>query len=253
MQLRFDEKVVLVTGASSGIGSALARGFAEAGANVAIHYRYHVDAAEGVLAEIEAVGGKGFCVQADLATHDGPDALVGEVVSRGGQLNVLVNNAGALRERMLMAETDDQTYEELVDANLSSVFRTCRAAIPVLVNAAPASIVNVSSLSARDGGGDGSVVYAAVKAGVSALTRGLAKELAPRGIRVNTLSPGLIDTPMHQCTPAAVMQKLTDLTPMKRIGRPEECIGPVLFLACESAASYVNGHSLEVNGGRMMP
>lgn len=253
MQLRFDGKVVLVTGASSGIGSALARGFAEAGAKVAIHYRHRVQAAERVLAEIESAGGKGFCVQADLATTDGPDALVAEVVSFGGRLDVLVNNAGALQQRMLVAETDDQTYQELVDANLSSVFRTCRAAIPILAKAAPASIVNVSSLSARDGGGGGSVIYAAVKAGVSTLTRGLAKELAHCGIRVNALSPGLIDTPIHQNTPVAVMQKLKDATPMKRMGRPEECVGPTLFLASETAASYVNGQSLEVNGGRMMP
>jgi 3-oxoacyl-[acyl-carrier protein] reductase len=253
MQLRFDEKVVLVTGASSGIGSALALGFAEAGANVAVHYRHRPEAAERVLAVIEKVGGKGFCVQADLATLDGPDAVVAQVVSHAGRLDVLVNNAGALRQRMLVAETDDQTYQELVDANLSSVFRTCRAAIPALAKAAPASIVNVSSLSARDGGGGGSVIYAAVKAGVSTLTRGLAKELAPMGIRVNALSPGLIDTPIHQGTPAAVVQKLTDSTPMKRMGQPKECVGPVLFLASETAASYVNGHSLEVNGGRMMP
>ncbi len=253
MELRFDDKVVLVTGSSRGIGAALAHGFAEAGATVVVHYVRSADAARGVLAAIEAAGGNGFCVQADLATADGPDALVADVVSHGGRLDVLVNNAGALRQRMTVAETDDQTYQELVDANLSSVFRVCRAAIPVLAKNVPASIVNVSSLSGRDGGGGGSVIYAAVKAGVSTFTRGLAKELATSGIRVNSLSPGLIDTPIHQSTPAAVMQKLMDATPMKRIGQPEECVGPVLFLASEAAASYVTGQSLEVNGGRSMP
>lgn len=253
MELRFDGKLALVTGASRGIGAALARGFAAAGATVAVHYGLSAEGAEAVLADIQAAGGKGFSVQADLATTEGPGALIAEVVAWGGRLDVLVNNAGALRQRMLVADTDDQTYQELVDVNLSSVFRVCRAAIPVLLENTPASIVNVSSLSARDGGGGGSVIYAAVKAGVSTFTRGLAKELATTGIRVNSLSPGLIDTPIHQSTPEAVLRKLTDATPMKRFGKAEECVGPVLFLASDTAASYVNGQSLEVNGGRAMP
>jgi 3-oxoacyl-[acyl-carrier protein] reductase len=253
MELRFDGRVVLVTGASRGIGAALARGFGAAGATVAVHYGKSTASAREVLGDIEAAGGKGFCVQADVVSPDGPDELVAAVLANAGRLDVLVNNVGALRQRMLLAETDDQTYEELVAANLSSVFRACRAAIPELAKVAPASIVNLSSLSARDGGGGGNVIYAAVKAAVSTFTRGLAKELATSGIRVNALAPGLIDTPLHQRTPEAVMKRLTEATPMKRIGLPEECVGPVLFLASETAASYVTGQSLEVNGGRMMP
>jgi 3-oxoacyl-[acyl-carrier protein] reductase len=253
MELRFDGRVVLVTGASRGIGAALARGFGEAGATVAVHYGQSTASANEVLGDIEAAGGKGFCVQADLVSADGPGELVAAVVANAGRLDVVVNNVGAVRQRMLVADTDDQTYQELVAANLSSVFRTCRASIPELAKAAPAAIVNLSSLSARDGGGGGNVVYAAVKAAVSTFTRGLAKELATSRIRVNALSPGLIDTSLHKSTPEAVLQRLTDATPMKRIGQPEECVGPVLFLASETAASYVTGQSLEVNGGRMMP
>jgi 3-oxoacyl-[acyl-carrier protein] reductase len=253
MDLRFDGKTVLVTGASSGIGAAVAAGFGAAGAEVVVHYHRHADGAGAVLEAVQAGGGSGYLVRGDLAADGGPEELVATVAERSGRLHVLVNNAGGQLRRARIEETDDALFDGLVSLNLTSVFRCCRAAIPLLRRSRPAAIVNLSSVSARNGGGGGSVVYAATKAAVSTLTRGLAKELAGEGIRVNAVAPGLVDTPFHEATPRATWDAVVAGIPMGRPGRADECVGPVLFLASEVAASYVTGQSLEVNGAQLMP
>jgi 3-oxoacyl-[acyl-carrier protein] reductase len=253
MDLRFDDKTILVTGGSGGIGAEIARGFAEAGGDVVVHYAHRADAASSLVGSLAANGAKPYAVQADLTEPDGPERLLAAVRERSGRLDVLVNNAGAQVRRASVAETDDALYNELVSLNLTSVFRMCRAAVPFLAESGGGSIVNVSSVSARNGGGGGSVVYSAAKAAVSTFSRGLAKELVGLGIRVNTLAPGLVDTPFHDATPRATWDAVVASIPMGRAARPEEMVGPALFLASELAASYVNGQSLEVNGAQYLP
>lgn len=253
MDIRFDKKTVLVTGASSGIGAAVARGFGASGADVVVHFARRVDGAAAVVDSICRDGGNAWALGADLTAPDGPRQLVDAVAARAGRLDVLVNSAGGQVRRAAVAATDDELYEELISLNLTSAFRMCRAAVPLLAEAGGASIVNVSSVSARNGGGGGSVVYSAAKAAVSTLTRGLAKELVGQRIRVNAVAPGLVDTPFHDATPRTTWDSVVAGIPMGRAGQPDEIVGPVLFLASETAASYVNGQSLEVNGAQYMP
>jgi 3-oxoacyl-[acyl-carrier protein] reductase len=253
MELRFDDKVVLVTGASGGIGAVVARGFASAGATVVLHYASSADAADAIHRSIRDGGGQAIVAGADLTASDGPSHLLEIVRSELGRLDVLVNNAGGQVRRAAVTETDDALYADLVALNLTSVFRTCREAVPLLEESGGGCIVNVSSVSARHGGGGGSVVYSATKAAVSTFTRGLAKELVGKAIRVNAVAPGLVDTAFHDATPRATWDAVVAGIPMGRAGRAEEIVGPVLFLASELAASYVNGQSLEVNGAQYMP
>ncbi|MBW3603074.1 MAG: SDR family oxidoreductase [Actinobacteria bacterium] len=252
--MRFDDQTVLVTGAGTGIGAALARGFGSAGATVAVHYNASRDPAEKVVADIEEAGGRGFAVRADLTDAAAPDALVSAVVERVDRVDVLVNNAGDLLERSEVADMSDDVYRGIIALNVDSVFRMCRAAIPGMRDAGRGAIVNVSSIAARTGGGGGSVVYAAAKAAVATLTRGLAGELAGDGIRVNALSPGVIDTPFHERhSDPERLERMVGGIPVGRLGRPDEMVGPVLFLASDEYASYVSGQVLEVNGGQVSP
>ncbi|HVC24478.1 MAG TPA: SDR family NAD(P)-dependent oxidoreductase [Acidimicrobiales bacterium] len=253
MDMRFDGKVVLVTGASGGIGAAVAREFGASGASVAVHYATGESAAASVVESVLASGGHARAHRVDLTDPEGPGQLVAAVSERFGRIDVLVNNAGGQVRRASVVDTGDDLYDELVALNLTSLVRMCRAAIPVIARGGGGSIVNVSSVSARTGGGGGSVVYSAAKAAVSTLTRGLAKELVPAGIRVNAVAPGLVDTAFHAATPSSTWDTVVAGIPMGRAGRPEEIVGPVLFLACEATASYVNGQSLEVNGAQYSP
>jgi 3-oxoacyl-[acyl-carrier protein] reductase len=254
VMLDFTGKVVLVTGASSGIGAAVARGFADHGADVVVHYHRNSDGAEKVVAGISEAGGSARAVRADLSDPSAAARLVENVVERNGRLDVLVNNAGDLVRRSRVTEMTDEEYRSIMDLNVTSVFAMCRSAVPVMQRQGSGNIVNVSSIAARNGGGGGSVVYATSKGAVSTFTRGLAKELALEGIRVNALAPGIITTPFHERhTADAQMQVLVAGVPMGRAGQPEECVGAVLFLASDAMSSYVTGQVLEVNGGQLTP
>lgn len=253
MDIRFDDKVVLVTGASGGIGSAIARAFGSSGAVVAVHFNNDERGADRALAAIQAVGGSGFTVGGDLASTRGPREVVEGVRSTAGRIDVLVNNSGSLLRRGPIAEFEDDLFDAVMAVNFASVFRTCRAAIPVLKAGGGGSIVNVSSVAARNGGGGSSVIYASAKAAVSTFTRGLAKELVPFNIRVNAIAPGFIETPFHDATPLETRRLQVGTIPAGRSGTPEECAGVVLLLACESAASFITGQCIEVNGGQLMP
>jgi len=254
MELRFDAEAVLVTGASSGIGAAVAEGFGAAGATVGVHFGHDRAGAERTAARVEAVGGKAVVLEADLATPAGRARLVEETLSALGTPRVLVNNAGSLVRRSPVEETDDELFTKIFELNFRSVFELCRAFVPAMRAAGGGAIVNISSISARTGGAGGSVLYGSAKAALSTFTRGLAVELAPSGIRVNALAPGLIDTPFHeQGTPPERFAAIAAGIPMGRPGTPEECVGPVLFFAHPLAASYVTGQCLEVNGGQLTP
>jgi 3-oxoacyl-[acyl-carrier protein] reductase len=252
--LDFTDQVVLVTGASSGIGAAAAVGFAEAGAKVALHYNHNKEGVEHTRNAVTSAGGQASVHQADLARSEPADALVDQVLERYGRLDVLVNNAGDLVKREAVVDVSDEEFRRIIDVNLTSVFAMCRRVVPVFRSQEGGAIVNVTSIAGRHGGGGGSVVYATSKGAVSTFTRGLAKELAPDGIRVNAISPGVIKTPFHdRHTGDEQMQAMLGTIPMGRAGTPHECVGTILYLASPAMSSYVTGQIVEVNGGQLMP
>ncbi|MFF1822162.1 SDR family NAD(P)-dependent oxidoreductase [Kribbella sp. NPDC058245] len=252
--LDFRDQIVLVTGASSGIGAAAAVGFAETGATVAVHYHRNEEGARHTVGAVQTAGGTASLHQADLADPAAAGVLVDEVLAKHGRIDVLVNNAGDLVKRSPIVDVPDEEFQRILDVNLTSVFALSRRIVPVFRAQGGGSIVNVTSIAGRHGGGGGSVVYATSKGAVSTFTRGLAKELAPDGIRVNAISPGVISTPFHdRHTGEEQMKAMLTTIPMGRTGTPHECVGTILFLASERMASYVTGQIVEVNGGQLMP
>ena len=238
-------KRVLITGASRGIGAAAARLFAEAGARLALHCRREP-------AEAGEIDGA-VLLQADFAERGAAAAVVGRAIEALGGLDLLVNNAGHMLGRIPLAEMDDAAIDRVFDLNARSVVAACRVALPAL-EASRGGIINVTSISARTGGSAGSALYSAAKGFVATFTRALATELAPRGIRVNAVSPGTIMTAFHETysTPEkleATRQKI----PLQRLGSGDDCAGAFLFLASERLGGYVTGQILEVNGGQLMP
>lgn len=247
-------RVVLVTGASTGIGAAVARGFAACGARVAVHYNRGAAEAEAVVAAIAAEGGEAWAEQADLAEPANAAPLVDRVAARAGVLDILVNNAGYLIRRAPFEQTDAALFRALLDLNLASVAAACHAALPHFRRQKHGVIINTTSVAARNGGGPGTVLYAAAKGGVSTLTRGLAKELAHDNIRVNAVAPGIILTPLHErLTPPETLTAMTAQIPMGRAGTAAECVGAYLFLASDACSGYITGQVIEVNGGQLMP
>jgi 3-oxoacyl-[acyl-carrier protein] reductase len=247
-------KAVLVTGASTGIGAAVARGFAEQGANVGVHCNSSRDAAEALVSEIRTAGGKASVLQADVRSVEACTQLIRNAHEVLGGLNVLVNNAGGVVKRHPLRDIDDALYDDIVNLNARSVFACSRAAIPFMDAAGGGSIISTTSLAARSGGGSKSTLYAASKAFVSTFTRGLAKEVARYGIRVNAVAPGVIGKPdKAKTTPSHQLEASIRLTPMRRIGTTQECVGAYLFLASEEMAAFITGQILEVNGGLQMP
>jgi 3-oxoacyl-[acyl-carrier protein] reductase len=245
----------LVTGASTGIGAAVAIAYAARGMRVAVHYNSSVAAAEQVVATIRAAGGEAFALQADVRDSAAIRRVVGEARDRLGAIDVLVNNAGSLVKRLPIAEFDDAVFDEVLHINARSVLAFCREVVPLMrAQGRGGSIVNVSSIAARNGGGPGAYLYAGAKGFVSTATRGLAKELAPDRIRVNAVSPGVIQTPFHDrfSTPQ-LLESFKAAIPLARIGEPDDCVGAFLYLASEQLSGYVTGQILEVNGGQYMP
>jgi 3-oxoacyl-[acyl-carrier protein] reductase len=252
--LDFTGQVVIVTGASSGIGAAAAVGFAECGATVAVHYHHNEKGARNTREAVTVAGGQGSIHTADLADPVAAGALVDEVLAKHGRIDVLVNNAGDLIRRSALTDVPDEEFYRTLDVNLTSVFALCRRIVPVLRSQGGGAIVNVTSIAGRNGGAGGSVVYATSKGAVSTFTRGLAKELALDGIRVNAISPGVITTPFHdRHTGAEQLAAMLTLVPMGRAGTPHECVGTLLYLASPAMSSYVTGQVIEVNGGQLMP
>lgn len=251
----FQGKTVLITGASLGIGAALARAFAAAGANVGIGYNRSEAEALHLIGELTDAGRSAIPLKGDVTDPAVVERIIEETVSAFGTVDVLINNAGALISRSAISDASDDLYESIMALNMRSMFQACRAVIPVMTARGGGNIINLSSIAARTGGSGGSVLYAASKGAVATFTRGLAVELAPVGIRVNALSPGLIATPFHEggTTDPEVFKRLAQAIPMGRAGTAEECVGGALFLASDELSSYVTGQILEVNGGSFRP
>ena len=246
----FRGKVVLVTGASSGIGAAVAAAFAACGARVTVHANANVAGGEAVVAAIARAGGTARLERADLSKPKEARPLIERVAAAEGRIDVLINNAGTVLKRVPTVEIDDEFARHVVDLNFTSLFDCCRAVIPVMRRQGGGSIINTTSIAARMGGAPGSLSYAAAKGAVSSITRGLGRELAPDRIRVNAVAPGIILTPLHEkLTPPALMAQIQQGIPMGRGGTADECVGAYLFLASERLASYVTGQIVEVSGG----
>jgi 3-oxoacyl-[acyl-carrier protein] reductase len=248
-------KVCLVTGASRGIGEAVARGFGARGAKVMVHYRSGRSRAEAVAAYIEDHGGTARLVCGDIAEPDTADRLIQESVAAFGRLDILINNAGDQISRVSIADVPDELYERHMAVNVRPVFTACRAAVRQFRKQGNGgNIINVSSVAARTGGGAGSAIYAGAKAFMSTFSRSIAKELAPEGIRVNVVSPGVISTDMQdRVTSAEQLTAAATQIPMRRIGDPQDCVGTFLYLCSDQLSGYVTGQVVEVNGGLLMP
>jgi 3-oxoacyl-[acyl-carrier protein] reductase len=234
---RLDGKVALVTGASRGIGRAIAVELAGAGAQVVVGYRSGRDEAEEVATEI---GGR--AVQADVGAPDEAARLVDEA----GELDVLVNNAGLTRDG-LIARMSDEDWRVVLDTNLGGVFHTCRAAARGMMKRKSGSIVNLTSVVGLHGN-PGQTNYAASKAGIIGFTKALARELAPRNVRANAVAPGYITTALTEVLPEQAQQAILQNTPLERMGTPEDVAAAVRYLASD-AASFVTGEVLLVDGG----
>jgi len=247
-------KAVLVTGASTGIGAAAAIAFGRNGAHVAVHYNSSKAEAEGVAAEVEKAGGKAVVIQGNVTSSATCKAVVDATVKAFGRIDVLVNNAGGLVQRVPVAELTDELFDQVLQLNVRSALMCIAAAVVHMRASGGGNIINVTSVAARHGGGPGAVLYAGSKGFVSTMTHGLAKELVKDNIRVNAVAPGVIYTPFHErySTPQ-MLEGFKATIPMNRIGTPDECTGAFLFLASGQLSSYMTGQILEVNGGQYMP
>jgi 3-oxoacyl-[acyl-carrier protein] reductase len=244
----FQNKTALVTGGARDIGRAISLQLAAGGARVCIVYHQNADQAAETLATIQAAGGTAIVVQGDMTKQADVHAAVAACrTAFGDTIDILVNVAGGLMARKPLADIDEDFWQSVIDVNLKSAFMMCQAAVPHMP--AGSAIVNFSSQAARDGGGFGALAYATAKGGVLTMTRGLAKELGPKGIRVNCVSPGMINTTFHNTfTKPEVRANVAAATPLRREGEAGEVAALACFLASD-AASFIHGESVEINGG----
>ena len=248
----FSGEVALVTGSSTGIGRAIALDLAGEGCRVVVHYNSSEDEAREVVESVESSGGEAMMVSGDVADGTEVRRMVVEIESRFGGVDILVNNAGTLIERRPFAEMTEDLWDRVMDVNLKSVYLCSQAVLPMMKRQGGGRIINMTSVSARDGGSPSSLAYSTAKGGVSTLTRAMAKELVADGILVNGVAPGRIDTPFHdEFTTVEKREKAAQSIPLGREGTPEEVVGAILFLA-SSQANYLVGEIIEVNGGMLM-
>lgn len=236
------EKLAIVTGGSRGIGKACAIELAKAGYDIAINYAGNVDAANKTVEELKALGVEAEAFKFDVSDKDAAAAGIDEILAKFGRIDVLVNNAGITRDGLFM-RMSDENWDAVINTNLSSAFYVSQPVVKVMIKQRSGAIVNMSSVVGVSGNA-GQANYSAAKAGLIGLTKTLAKELGSRGIRVNAIAPGFINTDM---TKDLDTSKFTDFIPLKRLGEPEDIAKAVKFLAVD--AEYVTGQVLEVDGG----
>lgn len=245
--MKLENKVALVTGGARDIGRAVSLTLAKEGASVVINYYDNEEQAKETLQMINDIGGKAIIVQGDMTKWESVQNLSAKTVEAFGKIDILVNVAGGLMGRHLIPEMKEEFWDLVMNVNLKSVYFVCKAVIPNMNDGG--AIVNFTSQAARDGGGFGAIAYATAKGGVLTFTRGLAKELGSKGIRVNAVSPGMINTTFHdQFTKPEIREKVAASTPLGREGKAQEVADLVLFLASDSS-SFINGESVEINGG----
>lgn len=246
--MEFQGKVAVVTGGGRDIGRAVSLKLASEGARVAVNYCNDAAGAERTVADVKAAGGEAILVRGDMTKAADVEALFAAAAEAfGPQVDVLVNVAGGIVARKTLDEMDEAFFSQVIDLNLKSVFLTTKAAAPRMAKGG--TIVNVASQAGRDGGGGGASAYATSKGAVMTFTRAMAKELGPRGIRVNAVCPGMISTTFHDTfTKPEVRAAVAASTPLKREGQAAEVADAIAYLASD-ASSFLNGVNLDINGG----
>jgi NAD(P)-dependent dehydrogenase (short-subunit alcohol dehydrogenase family) len=252
VEINYDNKVVLITGASTGIGAEFAKAFAASGAKVVINYLNSKASADHLVQEIQEAGGTAIAIKADVTSSSDVKTLFETVIEKFEKIDILINNAGALVKRMPFAELQEEVWDQTYNLNVKSVFLCSKEAYPIMKQNGGGSIINITSIAARNGGGPGALHYSSAKGAVLTLTKGMAKEFLPAGIRVNAISPGVISTPFQdKFTPSEIREGFLKGIPMGREGLPAEIVGTAMFLASDFA-SYICGETIEVNGGQLM-
>ena len=247
--MQIEGKVAFVTGASRGIGRAIALTLAEAGADVAVNYAGNAAAAEEVAAEIRKMGRRALILQGDVSQTEAAALMLDAVIAEFGRCDILVNNAGITRDGLLM-RMKEEDWDAVLNTNLKGVFNCTKAALKYMMKQRAGKIVNIASVVGIMGNA-GQANYAAAKAGCIGFTKSVAKEVASRGITVNAVAPGLIATDMTSVLPDKVIEEMAAGIPLKRAGQPVDVAKAVLFLVSDDAA-YITGQTLNVDGGMVM-
>ena len=243
------DKVVIITGASRGIGKATALELASFGASVVINYARSSEAAEEVVATITGSGGKAIALQADVSQTEQVDSLIKETIAKYGRIDVLVNNAGITKDTLMMRMKLEQ-WQAVIDLNLTGVFLCTKAVSKTMLKQRSGRIINIASVAGQMGN-PGQANYSAAKAGVIGMTKTVAKELSSRGITVNAVAPGFIATEMTKEIKGAE-EEIIKMIPLGRYGKPTEIAGMIRFLAADPAAAYITGQTFNVDGGIVM-
>jgi 3-oxoacyl-[acyl-carrier protein] reductase len=242
-------KTAVVTGASRGIGRAIAIKLAKLGANLVLNYNKNLSSVEEVIKEIEALGAKAVAVQGDVSSFEEAEKIVKAAVSNFGTLDILVNNAGITKDGLLL-RMKEEDFDRVISVNLKGAFNCIRHTAPIMLKQKSGRIINISSVVGISGNA-GQVNYSAAKAGIIGVTKSTAKELASRGITVNAVAPGFIQTDMTDELSDKVKESITASIPLRKLGKPEDVANVVAFLAGEDAA-YITGQVINIDGGMLM-
>jgi 3-oxoacyl-[acyl-carrier protein] reductase len=246
----FKGMTALVTGSSNGIGAETAVAFAERGANVLVHYNTARKQAENVLRRVREAGSDGEVFGADLSRVEGVHQFISDIAGR--PVDILINNAGSLIQRTKFLDFTEDMWNRVYMLNLTSAILITQKLLPYMIEQKRGFVVNVSSVAARNGGGIGASAYSSSKAALSCMTKGLAKEFAPQGVRVNGVAPGTVDTNFHrEFSTEQMLNNVRAMTPLGRLGTSEESASVIVFL-CTEAARFIHGEMIEVNGGFLM-
>ncbi|BAQ60984.1 3-oxoacyl-[acyl-carrier protein] reductase [Geminocystis sp. NIES-3708] len=244
---RLKDQVAIVTGASRGIGKATAITLASEGAKVVVNYASNSQAADNVVNEIISAGGEAIAISADVSQQEAVEEMFKQTTSKWGRIDILVNNAGITRDT-LMLRMKLEDWQQVINLNLTGVFLCCKAASKIMLKQRSGRIINISSVAGQMGN-PGQANYSAAKAGVIGLTKTLAKEFSSRGVTVNAVAPGFIETDMTEGLQA---EEILKMIPLNRYGKPEEIAGMIRFLAADNASNYITGQVFNVDGGMVM-